>query len=195
MTDRKRVRPEADDQGKGAEMSGDIQEGKVEFFLTRGFDYTPGKGRTEQATHLVLQEHGMEHLGHWMQMRQMVTRAMTSMALKFKDQEVPEDAVVAGQEVKSIKDVDADDYGAESKQAAEAINMALMMADDVEASDFVEIFGKMVTTNKGRSICLVDGAVPMTSSLWLKMKPEDAYNAAVMWAAFFAMPDALVNNE
>lgn len=195
MTVRKRVRPEADDQRKGAQMSGDIQEGKVEFFLTRSFDYTPGKGQTEKATHLVLQEHGMEHLGHWMQMRQMVTRAMTSMALKFKDQEVPGDSVVVGQEVKGIKDVDAEEYGQESKEAEEAINMALMMADDVDASEFVEIFGKMVVTNKGRSICLVDGVVPMTSSLWLKMKPEDAYNAAVRWAAFFAMPDALANNE
>jgi hypothetical protein len=189
---RKRVRPDADDKQKGANMS--VQEGTIEFFLKKTISYAH-EGQTKEAQFLELREPQMIHLRHSAKLKQMVTRATIEMATKLKDQGVEPDTVVAGTELKKAHEVSEEEYGADSDQNAEAVQMALMMSADVDLAEFVETFGKMACQKKGDSVCLLDGEQPMTDALWMKMSPEDAVSAAVKWASFFAMPDALLNSR
>ena len=55
-------------------------------------------------------------------------------------------------------------------------------------ADFIGTFEKMILKPARKPIAKVNGEVVMTSTLWNNLNPEDAYNMALRWCAFFAMP-------
>ena len=75
-----------------------------------------------------------------------------------------------------------------SEELDEAISLALQAADNIDIGDFIDTFRDMACMKGRTSICMIDGRRAMTTALWAKLKPDDAFNMAVRWCSFFAMP-------
>lgn len=169
-----------------------VREGFVLHYLKSPVCYSH-KGETKEAVHLELREPGMQHGRHHFKLRQMLTRAMFEMSQVADELGVEKEDDSAGTEVKKLHETDEEAYQKETEDTVEAITLGISMASKVDLGEFVEVFGRMACMGKQGSVCLLDGVEPMTEPLWKRMNPLDAEAAAIRWAVFFAMPDALAN--
>lgn len=159
-----------------------IKEGTCKFYLTRGVDYKHN-GSNVTAGHVLLKEPGMDHIKHYMQLRQMITRAQMELAKQAGEINKLRDAI--GEEVKPLSE---ETERIEAEDMSEGLSLALQAAESVDIGKFIDTFEKMATMKGRSSVCLVDSETAMTHFIWGNLKPDDAFNMAVKWVSFFGMP-------
>lgn len=171
-----------------------IEDGTCEFALTRPLEYSRN-GTTEKALHVVLREPGMDHVAHYLRLKQIITQAQFAVAKIAGDINRMRDSIPVnvnidiGEEVKPITE-NASDIEKESDQLADSMSM-MLQAVEVDIREFISIFETMACMKARKPIVLVDGVQAMTTALWAGLKPDDAYNMAVRWCTFFAMPSEM----
>lgn len=163
-----------------------IEDGTIEFKLTRALEYSYNGG-AQQADHVILREPGMDHVKHYLRLKQMLMRAQMELAKQAGEINQLRDSI--GEEVKPLSD-DVEAIEGQADDMAEAIGLALQAAESVDIAEFILTFEAMATMKARKPIALVDGHQAMTQSLWSNLKPDDAFAMAVRWCAFFGMPSA-----
>jgi len=158
-----------------------IKGGTVEFPLTRGLDYKRN-GRTETASHVVLQEPGMDHVKFYLRLKSMLTRSQIEFAKHAG--EIQESI---GEVVKPLAE-EVDRLESETDATHEMVSIALQASDTVDIGQFIGTFEKMVCVRSGKAIVMVDDKQVMTRVMWNNLKPDDAFNMSVRWCTFFGMP-------
>lgn len=158
-----------------------IEDGTCEFALTRPLEYSRN-GTTEKALHVVLREPGMDHVKHYLKLKQMLMRAQMELAKQAGEINQLRDSI--GEEVKPITD-NADEMEAQADEMAGAIALALQAAGSVDIGEFIDTFEVMACMKARKPLVLVDGIQAMTSALWANLKPDDAFNMAARWLSFF----------
>jgi hypothetical protein len=159
-----------------------IQDGSIEFQLTRPIKYK-FDNTTHEATHVVLQEPGMEHIKFYDRIDQMITKAQMDYMQKLGERQS-----MVGEAVKPFQE-QAKEIESQADDTYKALEIMLKDSDRVELSQFNSTFAKMACViNPSKSICLIDGRLAMNSTLWENLHPKDAKEMALRWASFFAMP-------
>jgi len=159
-----------------------IQDGIFEFTLTRPIKYK-FDSTSHDATHVKLQEPGMEHCQFCDKIEQMITKAQMDYTEKIGAQQSE-----VGETVKPFHE-QAEEIEVKSEEMAEALAVVLKDSNRVDYSKFNATFAKMAcVVNPKKSICLIDGRLAMNSTLWANLCPKDAKAIALRWAAFFVMP-------
>jgi hypothetical protein len=159
-----------------------IQDGSIEFPLTRPIKYK-FDNETHDATHVILQEPGMEHCQFCDKIEQMITKAQMDFVQKSGERQS-----MVGEIAKPFQE-QAEEIESKSEDMAEALAIMLKDSDRVDYSKFNTTFEKMACViNPRKSICLIDGRLAMNSTLWANLCPKDAKAMALRWTAFFAMP-------
>lgn len=161
-----------------------IEDGTCEFVLTRPLEYSRN-GTTEKALHVVLREPGMDHVKHYLKLKQMLMRAQMELAKQAGEINQLRDSI--GEEVKPITE-NADEMEAQADEMAGAIALALQAASSVDIGEFIDTFETMACMKARKPIVLVDGIQAMTGALWATLKPDDAFNMAARWLSFFGTP-------
>jgi hypothetical protein len=159
-----------------------IKEGTYDFTLSKPLSYKPFKGKDTETNLIVLNEPSMEHIKFYLRLKQMLTRSQMELA---KQAGQLQDTI--GEVVKPLQD-QVDKIESETDQAFEMFSVCLQASESVDIGQFIGTFENMALTPAKKAICRVDGQVNMTSALWDNLQPEDAFNMAVRWCAFFAMP-------
>jgi hypothetical protein len=159
-----------------------IQDGSIEFPLTRPIKYK-FDNQTHEATHVKLQEPGMEHCQFCDKIEQMITKAQMDYTEKIGVQQSD-----VGDVVKPFHEQAAEEE-VNTEDMAEALAVVLKDSNRVDYSKFNATFAKMACVNNPKkSICLIDGRLAMNSTLWANLCLKDAKAIALRWAAFFVMP-------
>jgi hypothetical protein len=159
-----------------------IQDGSIEFPLTRPIKYK-FDNETHEATHVILQEPGMEHCQFCDKIEQMITKAQMDYTEKIGMQQSE-----VGEVVKPFHE-QVEEAEVKPEEMAEALAVVLKDSNRVDYSKFNITFAKMACViNPKKSICLIDGRLAMNSTLWANLCPKDAKAIALRWAAFFVMP-------
>lgn len=161
-----------------------IEEGTTEYRLQRPIEYRLN-GQPETTDLIELREPGMDHVKHYLKLKQMIMRAQMELAKQADEINKLRDSI--GSEIKPLADeVEAIEQGAEDM--AEAMSLALQAAVSVDIGDFIDTFEIMACMPARKPVCMIDGRQTMTGALWKTLKPDDAFNMAVRWCAFFGMP-------
>jgi len=162
-----------------------IIEGTVEFPLSRGLDYKMNGGGVT-AHCVVLQEPGMEHIKFYLRLKQMITRSQMELAKQAGEINKIQESI--GDVVKPItEEVESLESGIE--ETHELFSLSLQASESVDIGQFIGTFEKMVCVRGAKkSVVMIDGKQAMTAALWGNLKPEDAFNMAVRWCAFFGTP-------
>jgi hypothetical protein len=159
-----------------------IQDGSIDFPLSRPIKYKFDNA-THEATHVILQEPGMEHCQFCDKIEQMITKAQMDYTEKIGIQQSE-----AGEVVKPFHE-QVKEEEVNTEELAEALAVVLKDSNRVDYSKFNATFAKMACViNPKKSICLIDGRLAMNSTLWANLCPKDAKAIALRWAAFFVMP-------
>lgn len=161
-----------------------IEDGTTEYQLSRPLEYRVDGGAAF-AEVVLLREPGMDHVKHYLKLKQMLMRAQMELAKQAGEINKLRDSI--GEEIKPLID-DAERIEAEANDMSEAISLALQAAQNVDIGVFIETFEAMATLPARKPIALVDGRQAMTQALWASLKPDDAFGMAVRWCSFFAMP-------
>lgn len=161
-----------------------IEDGTTEYKLQRELEYRH-KGNAQIARFVVLREPIMDHVKHYLKLKQMIMRAQMELAKQADEINKLRDAV--GHEVKPFTE-DAERIEKEADDMAEAIGLALQAAESVDIGAFIDTFQAMACMKSRKSICIIDDTVQMTDALWSNLYPDDAFNMAVRWCSFFGMP-------
>ena len=161
-----------------------IKEGSFEFRLSKPLEYSMGGNRAE-AEMVQLFEPTMEHSQYYLKLKQLLTRSQMDLAKQIENLDELRDSL--GQQVKPFHE-DVDKLESENDQMFEAFDAALNASESVDVSMFQKQFEKMILKPAKKPIAKVDGRVVMTSVLWSNLHPDDAWNMAVRWCVFFAMP-------
>lgn len=161
-----------------------IEEGTTEFTLTRPLEYRY-QGSAEFADTVILREPIMDHANYCLKLKQLITRGLLDVQKIFGDRSSPGDNLA--REIKPFHE-SMDEIEQETQSNRELISIAIQASSTVDISEFVETFGKMACLKARKPIALVDGRQTMTSALWSNLKVDDAFNMAVWWCSFFAMP-------
>lgn len=156
-----------------------IHNGTTDFESVHEVAFTL-KGEVRQTNSFVLREPGMDHYKFYMRIKQMLMQAFVEMGEKHKKGDVD----ISGEEVKAIED----DHEENSEEFAEVLGMLLLTSSKVDASEFMEVFRAMACMRSVKPIVLLDGEQAMTDPIWSTMHPDDGYQMAIRWAAFFATP-------
>lgn len=167
-----------------------IEDGQNLYMLKKPLSYKV-KGETKKAQFLELREPGMSHSRGYLKIKQMVTGLMLSSAKAFDGMGLDRDDIISGTKVKKLSDTNPEDHDNESEQLAEMLSYCFGLTSEIQLCNFVEEFEKIACRSAQKSICVVDGEVPMSSTIWDDLHPEDAEGAALTWAAFFTMPSDL----
>lgn len=160
-----------------------IEDGTTIFNLTRAIEYRLNGG-PQTANHVLLREPGMDHVKHYLKLKQMIMRAQMDLAKQAGEINKLRDTI--GTEIKPL-DQEAKDIESQTDDIAPAMALALQAAESVNIGDFIETFEQMACMKARKPICLIDGQQAMTSALWANLKPDDAFEMAVRWCSFFAM--------
>jgi hypothetical protein len=166
-----------------------IQDGSIEFPLTRPIKYK-FDNETHEATHVILQEPGMEHIKFYSKLKQMLTRAQLELVKGLDPESIREaqDKAKAGENVESF-DKEAQKIEDDSEQHYEFIKVLVAGSAVVDFTQFVSTFAKMACViNPRKSVCMIDGRLAMNDTLWNNLHPDDAIEMALRWASFFVMP-------
>jgi hypothetical protein len=158
-----------------------IVNGETVFVLSRPVKYSRGGNSQIEGTIVTLREPGMEHSKFYLKLRQMLTRCQMEFAKQA------EELKAFGDQQKALHE-DTDRIENETEDMIDTFLTLLMASETVDVSQFVETFYKMVTMSSCKAVCLFDDIQPMTSALWDKLYPEDAFKMAVRWCVFFGMP-------
>lgn len=161
-----------------------IEDGTTEYKLKHQLEYRL-KGQAEVAKFIVLKEPTMDHVKHYLKLKQMIMCAQMDLAKQASEINKLRDAM--GTEVKPFSE-DVQALESEADDMTEAISLSLQAAPNVDIGLFIETFEAMACMKARRAICVIDDVVPMTSALWDNLNPNDAFDMAVRWCAFFAMP-------
>lgn len=172
-----------------------LEDGQKMYVLKYPLKYKY-KGETKTAVFLELHEPKMSHSRNFSKIEQMVSGLLTMSALKFQKLGLDKDTIISGTEVKTLADIDPDEFDSEAHKFSEMLGSCFGFSDDPNLqANFVETFAAMACNSKQSSVCVVDGEVPMSDVIWLDMDPRDGKGAAVLWAAFFTMPSELTQDE
>lgn len=161
-----------------------VQDGTCKFDLTRVVKYH-SHGQPQEADYVILKEPCMDHVSFYLKLKQMITRSQMELAKQAGEINKLRDSI--GDVVKTL-DEDADRIESETDMLHDGIVLALESSETVDISKFMETFAKMACLKARKSICMVGGELAMTSAIWSNLKPDDAFNIAVRWCSFFAMP-------
>jgi len=160
-----------------------IKDGEFEFKLSTplGFSF---QGAKEETLMVTLFEPSMEHIKFYLKLKQLLTISQMDLA---KASGMFDTIREGGQEVKPFQD-DTENIELGVDETFQAFKASLEASVSVEMADFIGTFTKMILIPSRKPLARVDGKVPMTSTLWNNLSPDDAYNMAVRWCSFFAMP-------
>lgn len=158
-----------------------IKEGETTFELSRPINYSRGGNSQVHATTVTLREPGMDHVKYYLKLRQMLTRVQMEFAKQA------ESLKAIGEQQKALHE-NAEEIETEGDDMDEVFAMLLMASSTVNVADFVDIFRQMVVKSARKAVCLFDDIQPMTDALWDKLTPDDAFNMAIRWCVFFAIP-------
>lgn len=161
-----------------------VKDGTVEFTLSRDLSFSIN-GTTETTRSVVLREPGMEHIKFYLRLKQMITRSQMELAKQAGEIEKMQNAI--GEVVKPLQD-EVERIESEADEVHEIFSLSLQASETVDIGQFIGTFEKMVSARSARAVVRVDGRVDMTAPLWNALKPEDAFNMAVRWCAFFGTP-------
>jgi len=163
-----------------------IEDGTTEFTLIRPIEYRLN-GSAESTSNVLLREPCMDHVKHYLALKQMIMRAQFDLAQRADEINKMRDNI--GEEVKPFGQNVAD-LEAQAEENANLIAIALQASGAVDIGDFIGTFETMACMKARKPICLVDGRQAMTGALWAMLYPDDAFHMAVRWCSFFAMPSA-----
>jgi hypothetical protein len=158
-----------------------IREGEFTFKLSKPLKYQ-FDGSSHDADHIVLKEPGMEHLKFYLRLKQMLMRAQLELAEKAGK---IQDSV--GEIVKPFQD-QVDEIESQSEEVYQMYSVCIQGAESVDIGNFIGTFEKMVCTVARKGVCMVDGRLSMVSSIWNNLTPDDAFEMALRWCAFFGTP-------
>lgn len=158
-----------------------IKSGDFTFILEQPLEYN-FEGKKNEADHVILKEPGMEHISFYLRLRQMLTRAQ--MELAGKAQQLQDEV---GEVVKPIQD-DVDRLEAETDEVFNMYKICIEASETVDSSQFHSTFKKMVCVVAKKGICMIDGKRSMTEAIWNQLTPDNAFDMALRWCSFFAMP-------
>ena len=160
-----------------------IQDGAIDFQLTRPLKYK-FDGTTHEATHVKLQEPGMEHCSFCDKIEQMITKAQMDYTEKLGVQQGE-----AGEEIKPFHEQTTKESEISPEDMAAGLAVVLKNSDRVDYSKFNATFAKIACViNPRKSICLIDGRLAMNSTLWANLCLDDARAIALRWTSFIVMP-------
>jgi hypothetical protein len=165
-----------------------LEDGQKLYELKHKLAYS-FKGETREAQFLELSEPGGSHRRGFLKLKQMVRSLVIAMGSKLDDLEkMASNGRVAGGQVQGLHEKDHDEHESEAEELAEILGLAFGAADEVQLCNFVDIFGEIACHTKFKTICSVDGEVPMTATIWNDLHPDDAEGVALTYAGFFIMP-------
>lgn len=172
-----------------------LEEGQKLYQLKKPLSFKH-KGETIKATFLELREPKMSHSRAYNKIDQIVSGLTTQSALKFHQMGLDKDTVISGTEVKSLSEIDSDEYEDEAEKFGSMLGACFGFAEDPNLlANFVDTFAKMACNSTQSSVCVVGGEVPMSSAIWQEMSPIDGKGAAIAWASFFTMPAELADDK
>jgi len=158
-----------------------IKSGDFTFKLSRPLSYKFDNG-IHEANHVILREPGMEHIKFYLRLKQMLTRAQLDLAEKAGAMEEQ-----VGEVVKPFHE-EADDIESQSDDVYNMYSVCIQGSESVDIYQFVNTFKKMCCTIARKGVCMVDGRLSIADSLWANLTPDDAFEMALRWCSFFAMP-------
>ena len=158
-----------------------IKEGDCVFELQQPLEYN-FEGKKNTADHVILQEPGMEHIKFYLRLKQMLTRAQMELATKAG--QIQDDI---GEVVKPFKD-DVDKIEADSEEVFNMYKICIEASNTVDIAQFHSTFQKMACVTARKGVVMIDGKRSMTDALWNLLTPDDAFDMALRWCSFFAMP-------
>lgn len=161
-----------------------IEDGTTEFKLTRPIEYRVN-GEVAMAGMVELREPCMDHVKHYLRLKQLLMRAQMELASQADEINKLRDSI--GEEVKPI-DQDVENLERQAEDMAPALALAIQAAKNVSIEDFIETFAAMACLKARKPLAMVDSRQAMTQALWATLKPDDAFNMAVWWCSFFATP-------
>jgi hypothetical protein len=162
-----------------------IQDGSIEFLLTKPFSYK-FDNQTNEAVSITLQEPGMEHIKFYSKLKQMLTRAQMEW---MKDIDTIRDMQATAGEIVESFDKTAATIEEDSEQNYQGIKVMLEGSETVDFPQFISTFAKMACViNPRKAVCMIDGRRAMNETLWNDLCPDDAIEMALRWVSFFVMP-------
>lgn len=163
-----------------------IHDGTTEFFSDHEVAYSC-KGVEKFTKAFVLREPGMDHYKFYMRIKQMFMQAFKEIGDKRKDDAQD----ISGEEVSAIEE----DHEQNSEEFAEVLGVLLLSSEKVDAAEFMDCFRAMACMRASKPVVMLDGEQAMTDAIWQNLHPDDGYQMAIRWAAFFAMPSADVQKK
>ena len=163
-----------------------------DYQLKKGLMYADKNGATVKAEFLELIEPGATHTTEYLRLEQMISGLLFSTIDKFgtsENENTVYQAPVA--EAKPLHEKSVTEHAKESEDLANMLPALFGTNQSVSLADFVKIFGKMAVNSVEKSICRVDGKVPLTRALWDKLSPVDAKGVAIAYCSFFVMPSLM----
>ena len=157
-----------------------IQDGTHELMLSRPLKFKHN-GESCETRLIVLQEPSMEHSKFYLRLKQMLTRSELE-AVKLFSQMKADDG--GGKERKKFQD-ESKEIEAQYEDRYTLSKISLEASETVDIGQFLGTFEKMVLVPAKKVICRVDDKINMTSALWERLTPDDAYEMALRWCAFF----------
>lgn len=161
-----------------------IKDGTTTFELSRPIEYRHN-GDAVETTNIVLKEPGMDHVQHYLKLKQLIMQSQMGLA-KYADK-INEVRDSIGDVVKPLTE-NVDQLEEDTKSFEKMISFSLQTAENIDIAQFISIFKTMATMKGRTSICMIDGRRTMTGPIWDTLKPDDAFDMAIRWCAFFAMP-------
>ena len=160
-----------------------IREGTFEFELSKDLEFKIN-GASETTRRIVLNEPRMEHVKEYLKLKQLIMRSQLELAEKAPAIKKMKDS--AGEVIKPLVD-DVENIEAKTEETYTFYKFALESSSTVDIGQFISTFEKMICTPGKTSLASVDGRTPMTPYLWTIIDPDDGFDMAVRWCAFFGM--------
>lgn len=161
-----------------------IKEGTCEFTPVAPVVYKH-KGSDRTAEVIELREPGMEHIKYYLKLKQMVTRCQMELAKQAGEFDKIQESI--GEVVKTVPE-EAKKLEDDAAMIEEGLSLALLTSESVDIAAFISTFKNMACLPAKKRLCMLNDEVAMTKAIWEIMKPDDAFNMAVKWCSFFAMP-------
>ena len=124
----------------------------------------------------------MEHIKFYLRLRQMLTRAQMELAKTAGSLQSD-----VGEVIKPIQD-DVDKIEADTDEVFNMYKICIEASETVDIAQFHSTFKNMVCVTARKGVCMVDGKRSMTEALWNQLTPDNAFDMALRWCSFFAMP-------
>ena len=161
-----------------------IEDGTTEFKLTKPIEYRLN-GSAELSDTVLLREPCMDHVKHYLKLKQFIMRAQMELATQITEINELRDSI--GEEIKPLNQ-EVENLEQQAAEIAPAIGLALQAAKSVAIDEFIGTFETMACMKARKPIALLNGQQALTQSLWSTLRVDDAFNMAVWWCSFFAMP-------